>query len=136
MWFKPPFTSIVWLGEPSVDYLTTFASRVRRLRETAGLSIQDACDRGGISANFWGKVERGEQEPCLLSICGIAQGLGISLQVLMTLEERPQDNAVRGQFNNVLDLCNPAQLELSLRIVKAIHEQGPTTTTSLDQTAL
>jgi hypothetical protein len=54
----------------------------------------------------------------------------------MTLEERPQDNAVRGQINNVLDLCNPAQWELSLRIVKAIHEQGPTTTTSLDQTAL
>jgi transcriptional regulator with XRE-family HTH domain len=136
VWFQPPFTSIVWFGEPSVDYLTTFANRVRRLRETAGLSIQDACDRGGISANFWGKVERGEQEPCLLSIGGIAQGLGISLQVLMTLEERPPDNAVRGQINNVLDLCNPAQWELSLRIVKAIHEQRPTTTTSLDQTAL
>jgi transcriptional regulator with XRE-family HTH domain len=135
VWFKPPFTSIVWFGEPSVDYLTTFATRVRRLRETAGLSIQDACDRGGISANFWGKVERGEQEPCLLSIGGIAQGLGISLQVLMTLEERPPDNAVRGQINNVLDLCNPAQWELSLRIVKAIHEQRPTTRTSQDQTA-
>jgi transcriptional regulator with XRE-family HTH domain len=119
----------------SVDYLTTFATRVRRLRETAGLSIQDACDRGGISANFWGKSERGEQEPCLLSIGGIAQGHGISLQVLMTLEERPPDNAVRGQVNNVRDLCNPAQWELSLQIVKAIHEQRPTTTSSQDQTA-
>jgi transcriptional regulator with XRE-family HTH domain len=119
-----------------VDYLTTFATRVRRLRETAGLSIQDACDRGGISANFWGKVERGEQEPCLLSIGGIAQGLGISLQVLMTLEERPPDNTVRGQINDVLDLCNPAQCELSLRIVQAIHEQGPPRTASPDQRAV
>lgn len=137
MWFKPSFTSIVRLGDPSVDYLKTFAARVRRLRETAGLSIQDACDRGGISPNFWGKVERGEQEPCLLSIGGMAQGLGVSLQVLMTLEERPPDNTVRAQINDVLDLCNPAQWELSLRIVKAIHERGPTsTTTSPDQTSL
>jgi len=130
VWFVSPFTSIVWLGDPSVDYLTTFATRVRRLRETAGLSIQDACHRGGISANFWGKVERGEQEPCLLSIGGIAQGLGISLHVLMTLEERPADNTVRGQINDVLDLCNPAQWALSLRVVKAIYEEGPPTTTS------
>jgi len=136
VWFNPPFTSIVWLGDPSVDYLTTFATRVRRLRETAGLSIQAACDRGGISPSFWGKVERGEQEPCLLSIGGIAQGLGVSLQVLMTLEERPPDNTVRGQINDVLDLCNPAQCELSLRIVKAIHEQGRAAATSPDHTAL
>jgi transcriptional regulator with XRE-family HTH domain len=118
-----------------VDYLKTFATRVRRLRETAGLSIQDACDRGEISANFWGKVERGEQEPCLLSISGMAQGLGVSPQVLMTLEERPSDNTVRSQINDVLDLCNPDQLDLSLRIVKAIYEQGPPKTTSRDQTS-
>ena len=136
MWFSLSFTSIVWLGDPSVDYLTIFATRVRRLRETAGLSIQAACDVGGISPNFWGKVERGEQEPCLLSIGGIAQGLGVSLQVLMTFEERPSDNTVRGQINDVLDLCNQAQCELSLRIVKAIHEQGRAAATSADHRAL
>jgi transcriptional regulator with XRE-family HTH domain len=111
-----------------------FATRVRRLRETAGLSIQEACDRGGISANFWGKVERGEQEPCLLSIGGMAQGLGISTQVLMTLEERSPDNTVRTQINDLLDLCNPVERELSLRIVKAIYEQGRPQTTSPEQT--
>ena len=54
----------------------------------------------------------------------MAQGLGISLQVLMALEERPPDNTVRSQINEVLDLCNPDQRELSLRIVKAIYGQG------------
>lgn len=130
-----PFTSIVVLGDPSVDYLTTFATRVRRLRETAGLSIQAACDRGGISPNFWGKVERGEQEPCLLSIGGIAQGLGVSLRVLMTLEERPPNNTVRGQIHDVLDLCDPAQWVPSLRIIRAICEQGLPTVTSPGQAA-
>jgi transcriptional regulator with XRE-family HTH domain len=119
-----------------VDYLITFATRVRRLRETAGLSIQAACDRGGISPNFWGKVERGEQEPCLLSIGGMAQGLGVPLQVLMALDERPPDNTARSQISDVLDLCNPEQWELSLRIVKAIYEQGPSKAISPDQTVI
>jgi transcriptional regulator with XRE-family HTH domain len=115
-----------------VDYLTTFATRVRRLRETAGLSIQDACDRGGISANFWGKVERAEQEPCLLSICGMAQGLGVSPQVLMSLEDGPSDNSLRSQMNVVLDLCDADQRGLGLRIMKAIYEHGTASTTSSD----
>jgi transcriptional regulator with XRE-family HTH domain len=113
-----------------VDYLTTFATRVRRLRETAGLSIQDACDRGRISANFWGKVERAEQEPCLLSIRGMAQGLGVSPQILMSLENGPSDNNLRSQMNDVLDLCNADQWELGLRIMKAIYEQGTASTPS------
>lgn len=118
----------------SVDYLTTFATNVRRLRETAGSSIQEASDRGGISANSWGKVERGEQEPCLLLIYGIAQGLGISADVLMALEERQPGNSVRNQINDVLDLCHPEQWDLTLRIVRAIYEQGTMTTNSSDQT--
>jgi transcriptional regulator with XRE-family HTH domain len=107
-----------------VDYLTTFANRVRRLRETAGLSIQDACDRGELSPNFWGKVERGEQEPCLLSIGGIAKGLGISIQVLMTLDDRPSTNNPRSRINDFLDLCDPDQVQLGLDIVRTIYEHG------------
>jgi hypothetical protein len=65
----------------------------------------------------------------------MAQGLGISPQVLMTLEERPPDNTVRTQINDLLDLCNPAERELSLRIVKAIYDQGrQQQTTSREQT--
>lgn len=105
-----------------MDYLITFANRVRRLRETAGLSIQQACDQGELSANFWGKVERGEQEPCLLSICGLAKGLGISTQVLMNFDERPPGNSARNQINDFLDLCSPDQIELSLQIIKTIYE--------------
>jgi transcriptional regulator with XRE-family HTH domain len=106
--------------------------RVRRIRETAGLSIQEACDRGGISANFWGRVERAEQKPCLLSICGMAQGLGVFLQILMSLEKGPSDNNLRSQMNDVLDLCNADQWELRLRIMGAIYEHGTASTTSRD----
>jgi len=116
-----------------VDYLSTFATRVRRLRETAGLTIQQACDRSELSTNFWGKVERAEQEPCLLSIHGIAQGLGISPQILLSLEEKPLDNTIRTQITDLLDLCSSDQLQLSLRIVRAIYEQGISKTDSAGQ---
>jgi transcriptional regulator with XRE-family HTH domain len=105
-----------------VDYLPIFATRVRRLRETAGLTIHEACDRGGISLNSWGKIERGEQEPCLLVIGGIAEGLGISTDVLMNLEERPSGNSARTQVVDLLDLCDPDEVELSLRMVRVIYD--------------
>jgi hypothetical protein len=54
----------------------------------------------------------------------MAQGLGISPQILIALEERPLDNSVRTQINDVLDLFNPGQCELALRIVRAIYGQG------------
>jgi transcriptional regulator with XRE-family HTH domain len=117
-----------------VDYLKTFATRVRRLRETAGLTIQEACDLCAVKVNTWGKIERGEQEPCLFVICEIARGLGISIDVLMTLRERPPNNSVRTQINDVLDLCRPDQCDLTLRIVKAIHEQGSAIFASSDKT--
>jgi hypothetical protein len=50
----------------------------------------------------------------------------------MTLDERLPDNRVRSQINDVLDLCNQGQWELSLRIVKAIYEQGLPKATSLE----
>jgi transcriptional regulator with XRE-family HTH domain len=106
------------------------------LRETAGLSIQQACDQGQLSANFWGKVERAEQEPCLLSICGLAKGLGISTQVLMTFDERPSGNSARNQINDFLDLCNSDQVELSLQIVKTIYEHRVPKSSSPDTQAL
>jgi transcriptional regulator with XRE-family HTH domain len=106
-----------------LDHLTTFATRVRRLRETAGLSIQDACNRSGLSDTFWGRLERAEQEPCLQSICQIAQGLEVSIPALMTLDDLPSNNTVRNQMNDVLDLCSPAEAELGLRILRVIYDQ-------------
>jgi transcriptional regulator with XRE-family HTH domain len=83
-----------------------------------------------MKVNTWSKIERGEQEPCLIVICDIASGLGISPDVLMTLKEQPPDNSVRTQINDVLDLCRPDEWDLTLRIVKAIHDQRSETSAS------
>jgi len=70
-----------------LDHREAFANRLRSLRSTAGLSIEEASGRGGLSPNFWGNVERNEKEPCLDIICSLAKGLGITPDVLMKPED-------------------------------------------------
>jgi hypothetical protein len=71
-----------------------------------------------------------------LLISGLAVGLGISTDVLMTLRERPAGNSARNQINDLLDLCSPDQWDLTLRIVRAIHEQGTAATDSSPKTSV
>jgi transcriptional regulator with XRE-family HTH domain len=89
-----------------------------------------------MNVNTWSKIERGAQEPCLLVICQIAEGLGVTTDVLMTLKELPSDNSVRTQIDDVLDLCRPDEWDLTLRIVKAIHDQHSAISDSSDKTTV
>jgi len=103
------------------DYRERFANRLRSLREAAGLSIEKASEQGGLSTNFWGGVERLAQEPCLDSIFGFANGLRISVRMLMTLEGDNAHDPVREELNALLDLLTPEQLLLTLKISKLIY---------------
>jgi transcriptional regulator with XRE-family HTH domain len=104
------------------DYRERFANRLRSLRESAGLSIEKASEQGGLSPNFWGSVERTVQEPCLNSIFGFAQGLGISVRTLMTFEGEDTHDQERHEFHTILDLLTPEQLLLALQVSKLISE--------------
>jgi transcriptional regulator with XRE-family HTH domain len=105
--------------EPA-DYREQFANRLRSLRDAAGFSIEKASEQGGLSANFWGSVERMAQEPCLNSIFGFAMGLGISVPTLMAFKEEKVQNQERKDLDNLLDLLSPQQLHLALEISKLI----------------
>lgn len=107
------------------DYREKFANRVRSLREAANLSIERASEQGGLSPTFWGSVERAAQEPCLNTIFGFAQGLGTSGRTLMTFEHEDDDDEVRRELNNLLDLFTPDQLRLSLDISRSIYKYKP-----------
>jgi len=63
-------------------------------------------------------------EPCLNLIGGIAEGLGISTGALMDLDERVSGNSARVQLNDILSLCDSVQIELSLRLVRAVYDFG------------
>ncbi|MCU1224356.1 MAG: hypothetical protein JWQ42_2449 [Edaphobacter sp.] len=106
-----------------VDYREFFANRLRGLRSAAGLSLEEASERGGLSTNFWGSVERNEKEPCLNTIFGLAKGLGITASALMALQDKDGQHQDREDLDRLLDLLTPAQvaacdsgLEIDLRL--------------------
>lgn len=108
------------------DYREKFGNRLRALRETAGLSIDRASEKGGISPTFWGSVERAEQEPCLNTICGFAKGVGVPTRTLIRFDDEDTADSVRGELNNILDLLTPDQLSLVLDISRSVCNYKPT----------
>lgn len=104
------------------EYRELFANRLRRLRDAADLSIEEASERGGLSATFWGSVERMVQEPCLNSIFGFAKGLGITASVLMTFDEQDAQSQDRKELNSLLDLFSPSQVKLAHQMSKLIYD--------------
>jgi transcriptional regulator with XRE-family HTH domain len=108
-----------------LDYREAFANRLRSLRTAAGLSLEEASERGGLSTNFWGSVERNEKEPCLDTICSLAKGLGITPDVLMALAEKDRQNQDRQELDGLLDLLTPSQLQLAIQVSKLIYAYKP-----------
>ena len=109
------------MGKGTLDNLIAFADRVRRLRETAGLTIEQASSQGELSPGFWGDVERYKKEPGLNSIVSIAKGLGVSASNLLLLDEERKDQS-RRHVTALLDLCSAEKIELIHRITKVVFE--------------
>jgi transcriptional regulator with XRE-family HTH domain len=105
---------------PDSDYRELFASRLRALRDSVDLSIEEASERGGLSATFWGSVERMVQEPCLNSIFGFAKGLGIATSTLMTFDGEARSEE-RKELDTFLDFFSAQQLQFVLRISRLIY---------------
>jgi transcriptional regulator with XRE-family HTH domain len=110
-----------------LDYRESFANRLRNLRITAGLSLEEASGQGGLSTNFWGSVERNEKEPCLNTIFSLAKGLGITASVLMAVEDKDRQGQDRQELESLLDLLTPSQLQLAIQVSKLIYAYKPGT---------
>ena len=108
-----------------VDYRESFANRLRNLRIAAGLSLEEASGRGGLSTNFWGNLERNEQEACLNTIFSLAKGLGISASVLIALDDKDKQQPDRRELDNLLDLLTPPQLQLVIQVSRLIYVYKP-----------
>ncbi|HWO29442.1 MAG TPA: helix-turn-helix transcriptional regulator [Candidatus Acidoferrum sp.] len=105
-----------------MKHRTQFAKRVRRLRKTAKLSLEKAAERGDITANFWGDVERGKKVPSLDTIVAMAKGLSLSPRILLSLEREEDERDVRRRIDTLLNSCTLQQLELIQRVVSVLVE--------------
>ncbi len=62
--------------------------RLRRLRESQGLSLRDLGERSGFSASFLSQVERGTSSAAISSLATIATALGTPLAPLFEVPEQ------------------------------------------------
>jgi transcriptional regulator with XRE-family HTH domain len=99
-----------------------FAQRIRRLRKAAKLSLEEAAERGSITGNFWGDVERGKKVPSLDTIMAMAKGLGVPPSTLLQLEREEEPRDIRKRIDSLLATCSPQQLELLHRMIKVVIE--------------
>lgn len=59
-------------------YLEKFASNIRTLRESLGISQEKLAELSGVHRTYIGMIERSERNPSLICIYKIAKGLGVS----------------------------------------------------------
>ncbi len=95
-----------------MDHRKLFAKRVRRLREAANLSLAEAGEKGDITGNFWGDVERCKKVPSLDTIVAMARGLNVPPSVLLMLDrEEDDERALRKRIETILDKSDAKQLK-------------------------
>jgi transcriptional regulator with XRE-family HTH domain len=106
----------------ALNHRSQFAKRVRNLRRSTKLSLEKAAERGDITANFWGDVERGKKVPSLDTIVAMAKGLGVSPRILLSLEREDDERDLRKRIQTVLDKSTLQQLELIHRLASVLVE--------------
>ncbi|CAN5717868.1 helix-turn-helix domain-containing protein [soil metagenome] len=63
-------------------------SRVKELRGSRGLTLNDLAESSGVSRAMISKIERGEKNPTLVVAARISEGLGVTLSQLAGTERR------------------------------------------------
>jgi transcriptional regulator with XRE-family HTH domain len=62
--------------------------RVRALRRERGWTLEVLAERSGVSRAMISKLERGEKNPTLVVAAKVAEGLGMNLSQLVSVEEK------------------------------------------------
>jgi transcriptional regulator with XRE-family HTH domain len=63
--------------------LVAFGCAIRQARNEAGVSQEELAHRAGIDRSYMSSIERGEQNPGLMSMHRVAEALGLPLSALM-----------------------------------------------------
>lgn len=63
-------------------------ANVRRLRKAAGLSQEALAAEAGIDMRYLGGIERGQENPTVAVLAGIAKVLGVQPSILLVEQKK------------------------------------------------
>ena len=61
-----------------MDWARIVGANIRRLRKDLGATLEGLADDAGLDAGYLGKIERGQENPSLEKLAGIANALGVN----------------------------------------------------------
>ena len=95
--------------------------RIKKLRVSLGLSQQALAERGDISVDAVGKVERGVYSPSLETLDRIAAGLAVPLADLLKIRasSAPKRSSLK-RAEGLLASATPAQLKVVIPVLRSL----------------
>jgi len=105
------------------DYLRDVGGKIRSLRDELGLTTEQAAERAGMSAGYFGIVERGVKQPSLQSLFRFAEALGVEVADLVTVGPAAPQLVAKSrhrQVDQLLDQATPAEAKAIANCAKAI----------------
>ena len=96
-----------------------FGARIRKFRDSLGLSREVVAERAGIDADYLGEIERGEKWPALWMTRAIARVLGVSAARFFEFDEA-EDEPPTDKVKHLLDGRTPEEQNQALRVIRAM----------------
>jgi transcriptional regulator with XRE-family HTH domain len=97
-----------------------FGARVRKFRDSLGLSREVVAERAGIDADYLGEIERGEKWPALWMTRAIARVVAVSAARFFEFEEDTDDAPPTDKIKRLLDGRTPEEQNKALRVIRVM----------------
>ena len=72
--------------------LFSIGQTIKALRNERGWSQEQLSEKNGVDRSFLGKIERGEVNVSILTLCDIAKALSVNFQTLINFQHEAQSS--------------------------------------------
>jgi transcriptional regulator with XRE-family HTH domain len=97
--------------------------RLRELRKKKGLTLERLAEKANVDVKYLGDIERGKENPTVAILERLADALSLKLYQIFTFEHALRgDKALRRRINQTLEKCDEKELQMILKLVRAIKD--------------
>lgn len=105
-----------------VSFYKEVGERIRESRLAKGLSQEELADKAQLSTSHISEIERGNKELRIASLCRIAEALETPTDWFIRPHIPSTVEFYKKEFNELLEDCTPAQIELITRLVREVKK--------------